>query len=472
MGNDSLRPPTHRLRQLAGTVLSVLASGVLAAGCGGADEPSGAGADRTLTVWILESEPDRIRATKDDVARFARETGLKVDVIGVGDDQLAQRVSDARRTGRLPDVMQLPMASAHAYARDGILDTDAAQDVVDKLGEETFSARALSLLTSEGKVTAVPSDAWGQLLIYRKDLFARAGLPIPRTLADVLGAARRLHSRRVAGVTLATAPTAFTAETFEHVAVSAGCELIDDSGDITLTSPECRYAFKLYLELARNYSVQGVQDVDSTRDTYFAGRAAMIFWSPFLLDAMAGLRDDAVPSCPQCQADPAYLARNSGLVGPLAGESGEPAQFGTVSTWGIIAAGNVEAAQRFVGYMMSDGYVPWLALSPQGKYPVRFGDRSNPERYVEAWSSLESGVERKAPLSRFYSRESIDSLGDGARNFQRWGFEQGGAALVGAMRGPEPVAEAVAAGIREGGSAARAAQQAQLAVEQLDASLR
>src|SRR5918994_1203543 len=131
MGNDSLRPPTHRLRQLAGTVLSVLASGVLAAGCGGADEPSGAGADRTLTVWILESEPDRIRATKDDVARFARETGLKVDVIGVGDDQLAQRVSDARRTGRLPDVMQLPMASAHAYARDGILDTDAAQDVVD-----------------------------------------------------------------------------------------------------------------------------------------------------------------------------------------------------------------------------------------------------------------------------------------------------------------------------------------------------
>ena len=28
--------------------------------------------------------------------------------------------------------------------------------------------------------------------------------------------------------------------------------------------------------------------------------------------------------------------------------------------------------------MMSDGYVPWLALSPQGKYPVRFGDRADP----------------------------------------------------------------------------------------------
>ena len=43
----------------------------------------------------------------------------------------------------------------------------------------------------------------------------------------------------------------------------------------------------------------------------------MIFWSPFLLDAMAGLRDDAIPTCPECRADPAFLARNSGLVGPL-----------------------------------------------------------------------------------------------------------------------------------------------------------
>jgi multiple sugar transport system substrate-binding protein len=121
--------------------------------------------------------------------------------------------------------------------------------------------------------------------------------------------------------------------------------------------------------------------------------------------------------------------------------------------------------------MMSDGYVRWLALSPQGKYPVRFGERGEPERYVQAWAGLESGVERKAPLSRFYSTASIDSLGDGARNFQRWGFEQGGAALLGAMVGPEPIAAAVASAIRDGWSAARAAQQAQTAVEQLDASL-
>jgi ABC-type glycerol-3-phosphate transport system substrate-binding protein len=452
------------------TVLSLTVLALLVPGCGGSDDNRD-GEEQALTVWILESEPDRLRATRANVARFAKARGFKVTLAGIGDDELAQRMSAAAQADRLPDVVQLPMASAHRYARHGILSTDAAQDVVDRLGEDTFSARALSLLTSEGRVTAVPSDGWGQLLIYRKDLFDEAGLGAPRSLDDVRRAARRLHGDGIAGITLATAPSPFTAETFEHVALAAGCQLLNERGNVTLTSPQCQSAFNFYIDLARNYSVEGSQDVDSTRDTYFSGQAAMIFWSPFLLDAMAGLRDDAVPSCPQCEADPAYLARNSGLVGPLAGRTGEPAQFGNVSTWGITADANLDGAEQFVAYMMSEGYVRWLALSPQGKYPVRFGDRAEPDRYVNGWAGLESGVERKAPLTRFYAEKSIESLGDGARNFQRWGFEEGGAALVGAMRESEPVASALASAISGGGSGAGTAREAQAAVERLAAAL-
>lgn len=81
-------------------------------------------------------------------------------------------------------------------------------------------------------------------------------------------------------------------------------------------------------------------------------------------------------------------------------------------------------------------------------------------------------MERRAPLRRFYSQKSIASFGQGARSFQRWGFEQDGAALVGAMRGPEPVARALSAAIGGDGDAARAARRAQTAVERLDASLK
>lgn len=449
--------------------IGVAAIALLTVGCGGNGgeraRPDEKGTP--LIVWIIENEPDRVRATRADVARFARSAKREVTIVPVEHDQLAERMTAATRNGTQPDALQLPMATAHSYARQGLLNADAAQDVVDRLGESTFSARALSLLTSEGRVAAVPSDGWGQLLIYRKDLFDRAGLPAPANLDDVMRAARRLDRGNMAGITLATGgKDTFTAETFEHVALAAGCQLVDSRGTVTIASRECRNAFKLYVELAR-HSPGGVQDVDSTRDAYFAGRAAMVFWSPFLLDAMAGLRDEAVPSCPQCREDPAYLAKHSGLVGPLGGTGGPAAQFGEISTWGITTKGDANGAKGFVEFMMSDGYLPWLGVSPQGKYPVRFGDRSDPDRFVREWAGLQSGVDRRAPLSRFYSSGSIESLGEGVQRFRRWGFEQGQAPLVGAMSESQPIPAALAAAIAGTISPDQAARQAQQAVEEL-----
>src|SRR4051794_16230171 len=119
-------------RALPAAALTVLVA--VAAACGGGNgggEP-GAGdtAKRSITVWILENEPDRIAATKANLAILARTTGIRVRLVGVGDDEFAGRVSRARREGRLPDVMQLPLDLAHAYARAGMLDTGAAGDVV------------------------------------------------------------------------------------------------------------------------------------------------------------------------------------------------------------------------------------------------------------------------------------------------------------------------------------------------------
>ena len=228
-----------------------------------------------------------------------------------------------------------------------MFNAEAAQQVVDELGPDTFSQKALDLVSQDGTATIVPSDGWGQLLIYRKDLFKKAGIDDPATLEDVRAAAEKLDGGDMAGIVLATAPgDGFTAETFEHVALAKGCELVDDGGTVTIDSPECVDALTYYGDLASNFSVEGNQDVDSTRGTYFAGRAAMMFWSPFLLDGMAGLRADTKPSCPECKKNPAYLAENSGLVGPLSSEGGEPSQFGSVSGFAI---GETEQRRRVEG---------------------------------------------------------------------------------------------------------------------------
>ena len=463
-------------RALPAVLVAAIAVAIPACGGGRSTPTNVERSSQTIRVWILEDQPARVHAMKADLAGFTKRTGIRVHLRALSDDDLAAAVNAAHADRTLPDVMQLPLASVHAYAAQGLLDTAAAGDVLGRLGDETFSQTALSLVSRDGMPSAVPSDGWGELLIYRKDLFRRAGLPRPRTLDDVARAARVLDrpgTRR--GITLATAPgDTFTAQTFEHVALAAGCQVVDDQGHIKLTSARCRRAFRLYVDLARNHSPHEIQDVDTTLKTYFAGRAAMMFWSPFLLDAMAGLRNDAIPTCRECRDDPAFLARNSGLVGPLqSGDRVTPAaQFGELSSWGITSGARTEAASRFVEYMLSDGYLSWLALSPQGKYPVRTGDQQDSERYATAWMHLPSGVERKAPLSRFYDQTLIDALGDGVRGFQRWGFPQGEAPLMGALRSQEPTTRALALAIVGTIDAPSAARQAQLEVQAVKDGLR
>jgi multiple sugar transport system substrate-binding protein len=454
-----------------------LAGALLWAGCGGGDDGGGDSAEggnsgETLTVWNNESQPDRMTATQSILDDFTAKTGIKTKLVPVPEDQLATLMTNAAAAGELPDVvLATPLDQSQQYALEGIFDSEAAQAVVDKLGADTFSKKALDLVTADGKATGVPSDGWGQLLIYRKDLFDKAGLAAPKSLDDVRAAAEKLNGDGMAGITLATkAGDGFTHETFEHVALAQGCQLVDDGGKVTFNSPPCVEALRWYGDLASNYSVSGAQDVDSTRGTYFSGQAAMMFWSPFLLDGMAGLRDDTKPSCDECKDDPAYLAKNSGLVGPLTGAAGTPSQFGAVSTVNISVDAPTEDAQKLAEFMLSDGYVRWLGLSPQGKYPVRAGDSSDPEKFQTAWAGLESGVDSKAPLTEFYSEESVASLADGVANFQRWGFAQGQGALIGALRGEQPIAKAVA-DVIGGKDPAEAAEEVQSTVEEIQSGL-
>jgi len=462
------------MRRAALASLAVLAA--VAVGCGGDDDEggdaAGGGSGETLTVWNNEFQPDRMAATQEILDEFTQETGIKTKQVAVPEDQLATLITNAAAAGELPDVvLATPVAQSHQYAAEEIFDAEAAQAVVENLGADTFSQKALDLVSRDGVATGVPSDGWGQLLIYRRDLFEEAGLDAPQSLDDVRAAAEQLDGDGVAGITLATAAgDGFTAETFEHIALAEGCQMVDDAGNVTFDSPECVEALRWYGDIASNYSVEGAQDVDSTRGTYFAGRAAMMFWSPFLLDGMAGLRDDTKPSCKECKNNPAFLAENSGLIGPLTGSAGEPSQFGSVSTFNIGVDAPTEDAQALVEFMMSDGYVRWLGLSPQGKYPVRAGDDEDPEKFSTAWAELESGVDTKAPLGEFYSEESIASLGEGVESFQRWGFAQGQGPLMGALAGEQPVANAVA-DVIGGKDPAEAAKDVQATAEELQSGL-
>ncbi len=461
-------------------VTALLGLMLITSACGGDTAPSGSGdggdggGDGTLTFWSAEDNQDRIEATQVIVDRFTEETGIEVDLVAIGEADLATQVTSAVAGGTLPDVFgALSLGFTHSIAADGLADMEANAAVVEALSADTFSQSAIDLVTTDEGLAGVPSDSWAQLLVYRTDLFEAANLEPPTTFDTIQAAAEELNTGDQAGIVLATGnDLGFVQQTFAYFAVANGCDVVDADGNVSIGSPECVETFDFYTNLVNNGSVTGAQDADTTRAAYFAGDAAMIVWSSFILDELAGLRDDALPTCPECTDDPLFLAENSGVVTAIEGPSGDgPSQFGEMVSFVISEDADTEEAQQFVEFMMSDAYVDWLALAPEGKFPTRLGTAENPTEYADAWGSLEAGVDRRTPLGEVYDEATIEALTTSSDTMKRWAFSQGQGALAGALITEVPVPNALLLALEGSMSADEAAAEAQAAVEEIVGAL-
>jgi multiple sugar transport system substrate-binding protein len=159
-----------KVRTILVALLAVLL--LIAVGCGGGSGKNDNSS--SLIFWTAEDNPDRVKSTQAIIDRFQQQTNIKVKLAAIGEDQLQSQIASASAAGTLPDVLAaVSLGYAHSLAADGITDPDAAAAVINSLGRETFSKRGLELVEANGKPVAVPSDSWTQLLVYRKDLFAK-----------------------------------------------------------------------------------------------------------------------------------------------------------------------------------------------------------------------------------------------------------------------------------------------------------
>jgi multiple sugar transport system substrate-binding protein len=472
------RPELRRSALMAGVAVTAMLAVAACGGGGGSDsgggnQGGGGQDDGTLTVWTTEDVAARVTAQQKIMDAWSAKSGTKVKLVAVAEDQLTTVLTSAAAAKDLPDVIgALSLNGMNQLRTDELVDPDAAKEIVDGLGADTFFKRTLELTSVDGEQIAVPSDGFSNLLFYRKDLFQAAGLPEPKTYADIENAAKKLHKGKMAGIVAATAPSdSFTSQTFEWAALANGCQLVDDSAKVTLNSPQCQEAFNFYANLIKETSVKGNQDADTTRATYFAGDAAMVMWSSFLLDELAGLRNDAQPTCPQCKKDPEWLAKNTGILTQMQGPSGpNPAAWGEVVSWNVMKDASPKA-KDFVTYMMSEGYLPWLEIAPEGKIPARSGTAGNPKEYSDGWIKLSAGVDKKEPLTKVYPTEVLNTIVASSGNFERWGLPQNQGALAAAVANQFVVPQALGKMLNSGASAADAANEAQKAAEQVQKDL-
>ncbi len=385
----------------------------------------GAASAQSIRFWTTEEQPDRLAKQQQLAEDFKAETGISVEVIPVSENELGQRATAAFAANDLPDVIYHTLQYAMPWAEAGILDIDANTEVVEDLGADTFAPGALAMAEMDGDHVAVPVDGWTQLIVYRKDLFEANGLEPPTTYAAIEAAIAALHNPpEMYGFVAATkVDENFMSQVLEHVFLANGLSPVNEGGIAAMDEGKLIETLDFYKAIV-DASPEGELYWKQSRELYFAGKAAMIIWSPFILDELAGLRDAAPPTI---NDDPtsAELANKTGVVASFAGPSNpDGAAWADIRYFGVTTDADTDSAMAFIEYSMDAGYTQTLSIAPEGKFPVRRGDASDAERFVKAWSELPVGVDRKAPLSDLYEASVVNTIVSGLETANRWGVKE------------------------------------------------
>ncbi len=394
---------------------------------------SNASAD-TIRFWTTEEQPARLAKQNAMAADFWKETGHEVEVIPVSEKDLGKRATAAFAANDLPDVIYHTLQYVLPWAEAGILDVETNEDIVNSLQKSTFAPGAITMAQFNGKTAAVPVDGWTQMVVYRKDLFDQAGLAAPTSYANIEAAIKKLHNPpNMYGFVAATkVDENFMSQVLEHVFLANGVSPVNKNGFSQLDEKATSEVLNFYKKIAKA-SPPGELYWKQSRAIYFAGKAAMIIWSPFILDELAGLRNSAPPTINDDPTSKA-LAQKTGIVTTFGGPSNPSgAAWADIRYFGVTSDANTDVASEFVKYSMKDGYTATLSIAPEGKFPVRRGEPLNTSKYVKAWSKLPVGVDRKAPLSELYSPLTIDKIVSGLETADRWGVSEGQLSLASKM---------------------------------------
>jgi sorbitol/mannitol transport system substrate-binding protein len=180
------RPPRATLAMAAaGTLLAPLLSGCWT-GAGGA----GSGGNSINVLMVNNPQMTELQKL---APRFTEETGIKVNFTVLPENDVRDKISQdfANQAGQY-DVATLSNYEIPIYARNGWLHEmdsyvakDPAYDEQDVLGP-----MRQSLTGDDGKLYGQPFYGESSFLMYRKDLFAKAGLKMPEhpTWTQVAGA--------------------------------------------------------------------------------------------------------------------------------------------------------------------------------------------------------------------------------------------------------------------------------------------
>ena len=399
-----------------------------------------------IKIWVNETSLAHRQVLERMAADLSTNHGIHLEFIMVDDKRLPDLVETAVLSNTLPDLILHPVEFTVGWAERGVFDSGLSQQLLNQLGSNTFDTAAIDLVTNPTtqQIAALPNDGWQQILIYRQDWFNDLGLAPPLTYQDIISGAQAIYrsptlsartnvtNTLLSGLVIPTeSDLVSTHHIFEQLAIANGCELIDEKGEVLINQPNCLDTFRFYRETINRFSPNDVQTDISALNAYLSGRTGLFIAPPTALVSLAGLDNVYKPACAECVAQPDYLVANSGLVTHFSGRTADarPANLGHVSYLGITRGANVELVSRFVNYWYTDGYLQWLAVEPERKYPMRHSNSNQQNFFIDEWEQLPIGNSTLS-LKDLYGTEKLTTMTTDISNTPRWGLTMGQGELI------------------------------------------
>ncbi|RDI24102.1 ABC transporter substrate-binding protein [Pseudacidovorax intermedius] len=262
----------------------------------------------TTLTFLANNNPVAAALLKHK-ADFEKQTGMTLKVDSYQEQQMRQRMVTVMnsRSDEVDLFMSLPSREGLQFAKAGwyadltdLIKTAAAPDY----DFADLSPGLVKDASYNGRVMGVPLNIEGPVLYYRKDLFQKCGVQLPKSLPELEGVAAKLKSCEP-GVTPFVSrglkpALPFTYSVFLH---NFGGDYMKD-GKSQLCSKPGQESLGLYAKLLKDYGPPGVVNYSfyQISSLYREGKAAMAFESSnelrSVMEGGARLKDTAIAVLP------------------------------------------------------------------------------------------------------------------------------------------------------------------------------
>ncbi|NBE52214.1 ABC transporter substrate-binding protein [Streptomyces boluensis] len=215
-------------RHLLAASSATAAAGLLSACGSNTGRSDGGSGGPALSHWYHQYGEE---GTEQAVRRYAKAYGKAEVSVQWRPGDYDRQTAAALLTESGPDVFESPGPNLDQIRGKQVLDlTELIEEVKDD-----YNPAVLAPKTHEGRIYGIPQVIDMQLLYYRKSLLADANVEPPRTLDELVDAAKKLTTRDVKGLFLGN--DAGVGALGGTPLQAAGLELVTDDGKVGFDDP-------------------------------------------------------------------------------------------------------------------------------------------------------------------------------------------------------------------------------------------